>query len=252
MGHDIDLRGDRIAAPHDDQVGLRHFARVRPAIAAHAGKPSSLANRGADGQFLARIAHCVAQPVDAVALHQPHRAGVIERPHRFRPVPRRRVHHRRHGAVQRLVPADLAELAGAFRASPQKRPRQPIRMMDPFCITRDLRADHAGRVAVVGCTVHRPDTRAVQYLHFQRAGGGAVVRADRGADLAGHGASCDNRGCRFQAVATPRPTSSCNDRRSPARGTARTCGGTRPPAGTPAPRPPASAATCAWQARSSM
>ena len=89
MRHHVDLGGHRVAAPHHDQVGARHLARVRSDEAADAGHPASLADRRADRLGLAGIAHDVAQPVDAVALHQPHRASIVIGPHRFGAMPRR-------------------------------------------------------------------------------------------------------------------------------------------------------------------
>ena len=81
--HHVDLGGDGIAAPHHDQVRLRHLARIDAAALADAGLPAGFRQRGADGEVLPRVAHDVAQPVDAVALHQAHRAGIVERPDRF-------------------------------------------------------------------------------------------------------------------------------------------------------------------------
>ncbi len=43
VGHGIDLRRHGIAAPHDDEVGRRHLARIRPQKSADAGTPARLA-----------------------------------------------------------------------------------------------------------------------------------------------------------------------------------------------------------------
>ncbi len=181
--HHVDLGGDRVAAPHHDQVGQRHLARVGAAALADAGDPAVFRQRGADRQLLPRIAHHVAQPVDAVALHQAHRAGVVVRPDRGRAVPCGDVGEGVGDAVQRLVPGDLPELPGAFRPGAQQRMRQAVRVMDALGVARHLGADDAGRVAVFARAAHRADARVAQHLHLQRAGGGAVVRADRGADF---------------------------------------------------------------------
>ena len=55
-------------------------------------------------------------------------------------------------------------------------------VMDAVGITRDLGADHAGRVAVVLRPVHPADAVAVEQLHVERTGRRAVVRAGRMAD----------------------------------------------------------------------
>ncbi len=49
---------------------------------------------------------------------------------------------------------------------------------DALGVARDLRADHPGGVRVVRAA-HRADADAVDHLHVQRAGGRAVMRADR-------------------------------------------------------------------------
>jgi len=68
----VDLRRDRVAAPHQDQVARRHLPRVRSGEAADPGSPHSDRNRGADGAATARVAHHVGQPVQAVAADRPH------------------------------------------------------------------------------------------------------------------------------------------------------------------------------------
>ena len=40
VGHRIDLRGHRIAAPHDDEIRLRHLARIGAEQLADAGAPA--------------------------------------------------------------------------------------------------------------------------------------------------------------------------------------------------------------------
>ncbi len=84
VGHDVDLGVDRIAAPDHDQLGmLVDLAHVGAALGADARDPAGVGERDADGREVARVFHRVAQPVDAVSLHQPHRAGVVIGPHRL-------------------------------------------------------------------------------------------------------------------------------------------------------------------------
>ena len=182
MRHHVDLGGDGIAAPHHDQIGHRHLARIDAAALADASLPAGFRQRGADCEVLPRVAHHVAQPVDAVALHQSHRAGVIERPDRFRTMLRRDVGEGGGDAVQRLIPADAAELARAFLAGTQQRMRQAVGVVDALGIARDLRADDARGVSIPRRPVHGADAGAVEHLHLERAGRGAVMRADGTAD----------------------------------------------------------------------
>ena len=84
MGHHIDLGRSRVAAPDHDQIGFGHFPAVDPPFGPNPGEPAGIGQRIADRQILARIAHRVAQPVDAVALHQPHRPGIVIGPHALR------------------------------------------------------------------------------------------------------------------------------------------------------------------------
>ena len=116
MVHDIDLRGGRVAAPHDNEIRFRHLARVGPDESAGAGKPAGVCERGADRVLLAGIAHHMAQAVDAVALHQAHRAGVVIGPHGLRAVLRGRALKTFGNDVERVVPGDALEPAAALRA----------------------------------------------------------------------------------------------------------------------------------------
>ncbi len=188
MGHHIDLGRDRIAAPDHDQVAFRHLARIDAVFDANAGEPSRICNRVADRAFLPRIAQRMAEPVQPVAAHQPHRARVMIGEHRFAAIAIRHPPERRRRDIQRLVPGDWLEgrKADALLAHPAQRLGQPVRVMHPFGIARDLGADHAVGVAVILRTAHPADPVAVQALDLQRAGRGAVMRTGGGDNLRGH------------------------------------------------------------------
>ena len=182
VGHDVNLGGDGIAAPDHDQVGFRHLPRVQPPALPGSGDPAEFRQRRADRHFLAGVAHDIAQAIDSVPLHQPHGSREEEWPNRCGPV---FLGHSREAfghTVQCLIPADAAELAGAFGAGPQQRVHQPVRVMHPFGVTRDFGADDSGRVAVVAGAPDGADAVVAEDFHFQRAGGGAVVRADGGTE----------------------------------------------------------------------
>lgn len=55
--------------------------------------------------------------------------------------------------------------------------------MDAFGVTRDLRADDAGRVGIALGPMHPADAFALKHLDIKGTGGGAIVGADRRAAL---------------------------------------------------------------------
>ena len=183
VGHDVDLGVDRIAAPDHDQIGmLVDLAHVGAALGADAGDPAGVGERDADGREIARVFHRVAQPVDAVPLHQPHRAGIVVGPYRLAAVLARLGQELLGHDVERVGPGDLGELPGALGADAAQRFHQPVGMVDALGVAGDLLADHARGVVVAHRAAHPADLLAVQPLDVERAGAGAVVRADRGND----------------------------------------------------------------------
>ena len=183
MRHHIDLGGDRVGAPDHHQIGLRHFARIGAGKPAGAGDETGPGRVHADGGLKAGIFLDVAQPVDAVAHHKAHRAGIEIGPHRFGAVARFGFQERFGGDVERVVPGDRLERARSLRALAAQRLRQSVRMMDALGITRDLRADHPGRVVIVLGAAQPPDALPVKHLDFQRTGRRTIVRTGRSADF---------------------------------------------------------------------
>ncbi len=188
MGHDVDLGRDRIGAPDHDEVGLRHLARVGSGEPAHAGAKTRIGRSGADGVVLTRVAAGVPEAMDAVPLHQPHCAGVVVRPDRLRSVPRHGLGEGLGDEVERIVPADpLPAVAAPVRialfAFAAKRMEQAVRVMDALGVTRHLGADHARRVVVGLRPTHPAHGDAVDDLHLEGAGRGAVMRTGGMADL---------------------------------------------------------------------
>jgi len=86
VGHDVDLGVHRIGAPDHHQIGFRHFARIGSGDAPRPGGKTAKRRIDADGGMETGIFFDVAQPVDAVAHHQTHGAGVIVWPHALRAV----------------------------------------------------------------------------------------------------------------------------------------------------------------------
>src|SRR5215472_7288113 len=135
--------------------------------------------------MLARVAHCVAQPVDAVALHEPHRAGVVIGPDRLRAVPLGRAGQLFGDLAESLVPGDRHECgnADALFTDPPQRMGQALGMMLALGISGDLGADDASCVSLCRSTAHPPDPPAVDALDFERAGARAIVRTNAGDDV---------------------------------------------------------------------
>ena len=145
--HHVDLGVDRIGAPDHHQIGLRHLARIGAGDLAGAGGKADVGAVDADGGVEAGIFLGVAQPVDAVAHHQAHGAGVVVRPHRFA----RRSALRRRGISRRPDRARRPRRSARMSPSPSRRVRISGRvsrsgMMHALGVARDLGADHAGGV----------------------------------------------------------------------------------------------------------
>ena len=180
MGHDVDLGRRRIAAPDDDQVRLRHLARIAAHISADTGPPAVAGKARADGLVLPRVAHDVAQSVDPVALHQSHGAGVVVGPDRLAAVRLRGADEGIGDQVERIVPADGAELAGALLAGALQRLRESPRVVHPLGVARDLGADHTRGVVVLPRAPDGADPVRREQLDLQRAGRRAIVGAGGG------------------------------------------------------------------------
>ena len=143
VGHHIDLGRGRVAAPDDDQIGFGDLAAVDAALGPDPGEPAGVGERIADRQILARIAHRVAQPVDAVALHQPHRPGIVIGPHALRAVALGGAGQALGDLVECRIPRDRPEgvAAHALLADPAQRLGEAIRVMLALAIAGDLGAD---------------------------------------------------------------------------------------------------------------
>ena len=116
VGHHVDLGVDRVGAPDHHQIGLRHFARIDAGDGAGAGGKAGIGRVDADRGMEAGIFLGVAQPVDAVAHHQAHGAGVVVRPHGFGAVALLGLQEFLGDQIERVVPGDRRELARALCA----------------------------------------------------------------------------------------------------------------------------------------
>ncbi len=198
VGHHVDLGVDHVGAPDHHQVGLRHFTGVGSGNQAGAGGVARLRRIVADGLVEIRIAFDVTQPVDAVAHHVAHGAGVVIGPDRLGAVARLGRKELLGDEIERGVPGDRRKLARTLGALADQRLRQPAGMMHALGVARDLGADHAGGVVVVLRAVDAADGARIEHFDLERAGRRTVVRtgggrdADRRADGLIHGAGQDS------------------------------------------------------------
>ena len=175
--HDVDLGRDRVGAPHDDEVGIRHLARIGPQKLANAGEPARLGRRHADRGLLPRIAHGVAQAIEAIALQHTHVATGVIGPDGLRARALGDACETFRDLVERVVPVDRLEHAVALGALAPKRVEQPMRMLEPLGIARDLGAYDPQRVAVVARPCDPPDAAVGQQGHLERTGARTIVGA---------------------------------------------------------------------------
>ena len=123
------------------------------------------------------------EAIDAVAHHEAHRAGIVIGPDRLRAELALGRIEARGDLVERLVPGDARELAGALRPGAAHRIEQPLGMMDALGVARDLGADDAGRVGLLFRAADPADGAAVDHLDVERAGRRAVMRTGGMADV---------------------------------------------------------------------
>ena len=121
MGHHVDLRRDRIGSPDDDEVGASHLARVGAGEPSGAGDEAGPGRAGADRVELAGIAFRVPQPINPVALHEAHGAGIVVGPDRLRAELRLRLDEGFRDDVEGVVPADaLPSVVSRQSAAPDR------------------------------------------------------------------------------------------------------------------------------------
>ena len=122
------------------------------------------------------------QPLDRIALHQPHRAGVEIRPDGFGPILFFGLAQLFGHQVKRCFPACLLPGAFALGTGAHQRLHQPVGMVDALGIARHLGADNAVGVAVVLGARQPADPPVRQDLDIEGAGRRTVVRTGRMSD----------------------------------------------------------------------
>ena len=169
-------RGDRIAAPEDDELGPIGQLHIDSDSRTQGDGVSGGAGRCADRA----IQKTRAQPMKealrhGLALHQSHGSGIAIGEDLLRidrgdgGEPRR---DRRDG----FLPADSLEAPFPLLANTAQRMQQSIRVIGPFGIARHLGTEDAGGGAMLGRSGHFLG-HAVLDMHLESAGVRAVMRA---------------------------------------------------------------------------
>ena len=188
---EVQVAGDRVAAPDQDQLGLGKELHPHAHLAAQRTRQRLAAGGGADGAVEQAGAQLVEQtPVHRLALHQPHGAGVAVGQDGLR-VACGDGCQPGGDFMERRIPADRLEAPLALGAGAAQRRQDALGVVRALGVARDLGAQHAvgGRVRRVAAHAHGT---AVLHRRHQAAGVGAIVRAGAHHFVGlGHGAMCE-------------------------------------------------------------
>ena len=177
------LRGrghDRVGAPQQDQLRVREALGIHADRAAERRLDADLARSRAERALEARGAEAMEEaPVHRAVLHHAHGAGVVARQDGLGAFAGGRERLEPRGdLVQRLVPADTAELAAPLRPDAPERVQHALGGVGALEVAGDL-----GAQRTVGERHRRIaldlDCHPVLHGDQHRAGVGAVVRAGR-------------------------------------------------------------------------
>ena len=175
--HGVDAGSGGVDTPQDDQVALCDLVRLHGRGSAHDRLPAGILGRGADGALQSRSAQLVKKGVAAVALHQPHRAGIGIGQDAFGTILCDQLIPAGADRLDRRIPGYRLELPGAFRPDPPQRCRQPTGGVDGLLVVAHLGAEQAARDRMIR-VARDLDGPAPLNSYQQAAGVGAVVGAD--------------------------------------------------------------------------
>src|SRR5579863_1112694 len=121
----------------------------------------------------------MAQTLQTVPLHQPHRARIIMWPYGLAAVALGGASQPFGDEVERVVPRDRFEggMADALAADPAQRHRQALGVVLPLGVAADLGANDTIGVALGAGAANAADAVRTDPLDLERAGARAVVRA---------------------------------------------------------------------------
>ena len=178
-----------VVAPHHDEVRVAHLLGRHPGRGAVEARVGGAAHDPAE--LPPREQRC-SELVEEPAVHRTPgqlavRAGVVQRQHRLRAMPRDCARDALMDQVQCLVPGDRRERVATAPTHALQRLGKPPRAVHELGIgTRHLVADHAGRVRIGFRTAHTEDTDPIG-LDYKAARIRAIQRADAGPCLDGIG-----------------------------------------------------------------
>ena len=178
-----------VVAPDHDEIGVAYLLWRHPGRGAIEARIGGAAHDSA--QLTAREQRRP-QLVEEPAVHRTSgelavRAGVVQRQHRLRAMPRDRAGDACMDQVQGLTPGNRRERVLPATAHALQRAGEPRGTVHEFRIgARDLVADHAGRVRIGFRTAHTEDTDPIG-LDRKAARIRAIQRADAGPCLDGIG-----------------------------------------------------------------
>ena len=118
----------------------------------------------------------MAEPVDAVAHHKAHGAGIVVRPHGFRATGALGREEGFGGFAERIIPGEMLPLPFPFAALALQGMEEALGMMDALGIAGDLLADDTQRIGILARPAHPPDGVVIEELDLERAGRRAVMR----------------------------------------------------------------------------
>ena len=176
-GPEMQVGGDRVAAPDEDQLRLGEVRQVHADLVPVGGRQRRAAGRGADGAVQAGRA----QPVEEAARHglalqQAHGAGIAVGEDGLRVARRDRL-QAAGDLGDRLVPADALEARRfVLGVDALERVQHALRVVGPLRVARDLGAQRAVGAGMLRLALHLDDL-AVLDGDAQGAGVGAVMRA---------------------------------------------------------------------------
>ena len=146
--------GDDVAAPNEDEFGLREMLHLHAYLAAKGLRQGFAASARAN----CAVEFCSTQQVekphgDGLALHHAHGARIAVRQYAFGVFVSNGI-QACSDVAQGCIPTDLLELAAALGAHTFHRVKHPIGVVGAFGVARHLGAQYAIRQGVVGVALH--------------------------------------------------------------------------------------------------
>src|SRR4051794_38686423 len=114
--------------------------------------------------------------IDAIAHHQAHRSGIVIGPNGFGTELAFRIIEPSADFVERLIPGNSGELAGALWSGAAHRVQEAVRVMDALGIPSNLGADDPRSICLQVGTTYPTDATTFDDFDVERTCRGAIVR----------------------------------------------------------------------------